>query len=98
MLHLILGPPRSGVGLLSRCLELLGLYPPELQLDAPTINNLLLQDLGLSPHTLAMPQDWLSSEAASKAKERIAKLLSTQFSSRQVDRREPTPDFIEIKF
>ena len=75
-LYIILGPPRSGVGLLSRCLDLVGFHPPEHQLDAGSINALLFQDLGLSPYTLSMPQDWLSSEAASKAKDRIAQLIA----------------------
>ncbi len=92
-LYIILGPPRSGVDLLSRCLDLVGLHPPEHELYATTINNLLFHDLGLSPYTLAMPQGWLSSEAASKAKNRIAQLVSSQFSSPPVDSRQPTTDY-----
>lgn len=91
-LYIILGPPCSGVGLLSRCLDLVGLHPPEHHLDATTINNLLFQDLGLSPYTQAMPQGWISSEAANKAKVRIAQLVSSQFASPTADPGRPTSD------
>lgn len=84
---LILGSPRSGLNLISQCLKILGLplLENENLPDAGTINSLLLQDLGLSSYAPAMPQGWLSSEAASKAKDRIAQLIANQSSSPPVD-------------
>jgi len=76
-LLICMGPPRSGLSVLSACLRIMGFTPYEHQPDATTINQLLLQDLGLSPYyTFSLPQDWLQSPAAAKAKDRIQKLLS----------------------
>ena len=81
MLHLILGPPRSGLNILKSCLRLLGFYPPEHQLDATTINNLLFQDLGLSPYAIVLPRDWIHTQAAETARHRIRNLLQSMTPS-----------------
>ena len=80
-LYIILGPPRSGLGLLSNCLDLVGFYTPEHQLDATTINNLLFQDLGLSPYAVTLPRDWIHSQAAETAGHRIRNLLQSLTAS-----------------
>jgi len=70
----VLGTPRSGVNTLSQCLNVLGIKP--LASDANTINQLLMQDLGVSPYSPALPEGWMESEAAGKAKSRIEGLVS----------------------
>ena len=71
----VIGTPRSGVNTLSQCLNMLGIKP--LASDADTINQLLMQDLGVSPYSPALPPDWLNTDAASNAKSRIKNLLQS---------------------
>ena len=79
-MHIILGPPRSGIKLLEDCLGLLGFSSIEdnAGMNAKTVNKLLLQDIGLSPDfSGALPQDWMNYRAAAEARNRINKLLKS---------------------
>jgi predicted O-methyltransferase YrrM len=80
--YIIMGAPRSGIKVFSQCLNILGVKPliHESAADTSTINHFLLQDLGITPFTPAMPRGWLESEAVNKAKERIEKLISANLS------------------
>lgn len=79
-LFVIIGSPISGLNLLSNCFNILGIKPLDehSEIKASAINELLLQDLGKGPRSPALPQSWLQSQAASKAKERIGSLLRSQ--------------------
>lgn len=92
-LLICIGSPRSGLNLLSSCLSILGIKPIDHQPEADSINQLLLQDLGLSPYTPALPQDWMVTTAAIRAKEQIHKLLTAAIpafeSTRENDCRFP---------
>ena len=77
-LLIILGAPKSGIKVFSDCTRILGFAPLEDQkLPGPeSINQLLLQDLGITPYTPALPRDWIKSRAAQKAKDRINRLTA----------------------
>jgi hypothetical protein len=75
------------MNLLAGCLHLLGLTSLDYKarIDASSINNLLLQDLGLSPYSPALPRNWQQTAAAEKAGTRINSLLqSGGFLDKQV--------------
>jgi hypothetical protein len=78
-IYMITGTPRSGLNLFSQCLNILGIKPLTQKdaADADTINQLLFQDLGVSPYSPALPKGWMESDAAHKARGRIDKLLSS---------------------
>jgi len=78
-IYIATGPPKAGHNLLGHCLGLLGLHQLQGsdQLGSDTINNLLLQDLGISPLSPApMPRGWHDTSAAQKAGSRITELLT----------------------
>lgn len=83
-IYFILGPPRSGIGVLSSCLRIMSLTPlfqPD-QLEPATIDAILLQDLGVSLlSTSPLPTGWLETVAASRGKKRISKLLASSCGS-----------------
>jgi hypothetical protein len=91
---LVLGMHRSGTSALTRCLNLLGmdlganLIAPEAMnskgfwehADAVRINSDLLQSFGMYWRSLGpLPKDWLSSEAAEKARKEISQLIKRDF-------------------
>ena len=91
---LILGMHRSGTSALTRCLNLLGvdlgshlLSPKEANAkgfwehaDAVRINDDLLQYFGMHWHDLApLPENWLDSEGAAKARNEIRALIGRDF-------------------
>jgi hypothetical protein len=93
---LVLGMHRSGTSALTRCLNLLGmdlgasLIAPEAMnskgfwehADAVRINSELLQSFGMYWRSLGpLPENWLVSDAAARAKEEIALLVRRDFSS-----------------
>jgi hypothetical protein len=92
---LVLGMHRSGTSALTRCLNLLGmdlgssLIAPEAMnskgfwehADAVRINNELFQSFGMYWRSLGpLPDGWLTSAAATRAKEEIAQLIKRDFS------------------
>lgn len=92
---LVLGMHRSGTSVLTRIINLLGvdlggnfLRPADdnpggywEHAEAVAIHEKLLQDLNRSWHdTRALPENWLESPAASKAKEKIAALITRDFT------------------
>jgi hypothetical protein len=81
--YIILGPPRAGMNLLAGCLRLMGLTSLDYKarIDASSINNLLLQDLGLSPYSPAMPKGWLQADATDRARKRIRQLLHARIKT-----------------
>lgn len=79
-----LGAPRSGLNLMAQCLRTIGftLLNSMNHSDAVTINSLLINDLALAPlMSSPMPSGWLESDAAGKARERIAALLNQKRST-----------------
>jgi hypothetical protein len=78
----VLGTPRSGINTLSQCLKAMGIkaLASEGAADATTINQLLLQDLDVSSYSPALPEGWMESGAAGKAKSRIERLVSELLS------------------
>jgi hypothetical protein len=92
---LVLGMHRSGTSALTRCLNLLGmdlgsnLIAPEAMnskgfwehADAVRINNDLLQSFDMYWRSLGpLPENWLASDAAARAREQIALLIERDFS------------------
>lgn len=78
---LVIGTSRSGISIIDQCLRLLGLKLLENQAKtgASTINQLLLQDLDHSPTMAgALPQGWMDSDGAVRAKERIRDMLASR--------------------
>ncbi len=81
-IHVVLGPPKSGLSVVGACLNILGLMTQSYQSDAAAINTLLLQDMGLSPLSCApLPAGWTRTETARKAKQKIENLLKATKSS-----------------
>lgn len=80
LVYIILGPPHSGLDLLSNCLRLTGLSSlQEKKIPGPkTINHLLFQDLRVSSLSPApLPRGWLNTPAAGRARDRIQRLLNS---------------------
>lgn len=83
-LIIILGAPRSGVGLLKEALNSLGLNTPKQvesggsEVDeADSILKAFFDDIGFNPYTPGqLPHNWQVTEAAKSAKIRIKKLLT----------------------
>ena len=91
---LVLGMHRSGTSAVTRCLNLLGaevgnrLLPPAddnrsgfwEHADVVTVHEELLKDLGRTWHDArALPEGWLLSAAARKARGKLAKLIADDF-------------------
>ncbi len=81
-IYIVLGPPRSGLNVLANCLQLIGFTQLENNTTPgpSSINQILLQDLGLTSKTSVLPLGWEHAEAASMARERINRFLSTMSS------------------
>src|SRR6185312_10040064 len=93
---LVLGMHRSGTSAVTRCLNLLGaevgnkLLPPAEDnrsgfwehADVVAIHEELLKDLGRAWHDArALPEGWLLSAAARKARGRLARLIADEFDA-----------------
>jgi len=83
---IVSGAPKSGIRVMSRCLEMLGLAVSDHQhklnvLGPRQINDLFFQEIGFSRTSLdRLPQEWLEGEAAKRARKRIETFISTLFS------------------
>ena len=78
----VVGSPKSGLAALSGCLKILGLKSPGESgdlggLNAASINRLLFQELGARPDMIGgLPDHWMMTPAAGKARSRIQNLVS----------------------
>ena len=89
----VTGMHRSGISALAECLDLLGVNLGQSNLGADTgetvglndvamIHDILLRDLGCKWNMVgALPNNWIESQAATNARERIQKLIETSFSN-----------------
>ena len=78
---MVLGAPRSGISILTQCLNLLGCKLPEInsQNEAEVISLLFFNQLGIDPLGAGkLPEDWQQLTAATIARERIRILLINQ--------------------
>jgi len=76
----ITGPPKSGVSIFKQCLKILGLKSADdnAQTDIATIHGLLFQDIGYSATMVGnLPQGWMRTPVAEKARQRINALLAS---------------------
>ncbi len=78
---ILIGAPRSGISILGECLSKLGLHALDerSRAEISTINRLLFQDTDHSPTMVGpLPQGWLNSYGADKARGRIRGLLASR--------------------
>lgn len=83
-IYIILGPPVSGIKVLSDCLRILGIssLDDQSKMSAAIINSLLFQDFGLSADMAGfLPNDWMNTSAAKRASDRIQEMLGSIESS-----------------
>lgn len=88
---IIIGAPHSGLTLLNQSFQFFGIAPldADKSIKPVSINDLLFQDLDISPFATTMPPNWLHTSAAYRAKKRIRKLLAS--SQQDIDNDNQSP-------